>query len=93
MLPKSSRHASVIATAPVCAAVRHELHAASAAVFDSGVTLLAADGARPDPSVAARAITAGIVVAPHLANDRLESAAPVHNMAMILADSATFSLY
>jgi DNA-binding NtrC family response regulator/tetratricopeptide (TPR) repeat protein len=66
--------------ANVCAQIRKELHAASAAVFvvdGSGVRLMAADGARLDPAIAARAVTAGITVAPHLWNDRLESAAPV----------------
>jgi DNA-binding NtrC family response regulator/tetratricopeptide (TPR) repeat protein len=66
--------------ATVCAQVRKDLHAASAAVFGvdgSGVSLIAADGARPDPALASRAVTAGITVAPHLWNDRLESAAPV----------------
>jgi DNA-binding NtrC family response regulator len=66
--------------ASVCARIRKELHAASAAVFvrdGSGVSLMAADGPRLDPAIAARAVTAGITVAPHLWNDRLESAAPV----------------
>jgi DNA-binding NtrC family response regulator len=66
--------------ANVCAQVRKELHAASAAVFvgvGSGVSLMAADGPRLDPAIATRAVTAGIAVAPHIWNDRLESAAPV----------------
>jgi DNA-binding NtrC family response regulator len=66
--------------AAVCAEVRKELHAAAAAVFvgdRSGVGLMAADGARLDPAIAARAVTAGITIAPHLWNDHFESAAPV----------------
>jgi len=64
----------------VCAQVRKELHAASAAIFagdGSGVSLVAADGARADAAIAARAVTAGITIAPHVLDDRLESAAPV----------------
>ena len=68
--------------ATVCSRVRKELHAASAAVFARNgpgtvITLMASDGARLDPAIAARAITAGITLAPHLWNDRIESAAPV----------------
>ena len=66
--------------ADVCARLRKELHAASAAVFvgeGAGVSLVAADGARLDAAIAARAVTAGITVAPYLLDDRLESAAPV----------------
>ena len=69
--------------ATVCAQVRKELHAASAAVFagngpgTGAISLMASDGARLDPGIAARAISAGITVAPHPWNDRIESAAPV----------------
>jgi DNA-binding NtrC family response regulator/tetratricopeptide (TPR) repeat protein len=66
--------------ASVCTRLRKELHAASAAVFvgdGSGVSLVAADGARPDAAIAARAVTTGITIAPYILDDRLESAAPV----------------
>ena len=66
--------------ANLCARLRTELHASSAAVFTkdgAGVSLVALDGARLDRAIAARAVTAGITIAPHLVEDRLESAAPV----------------
>ena len=66
--------------ASVCARLQKELHAASVSVFvgpGPGISLIAADGARLDPAIAARAVMAGVTVPPHLLNDRLESAAPV----------------
>ena len=64
----------------VCARVRQHLHAAAVAIVasrDDRTRLLASDGARLDVEIARRAATAGVVVAPHRHDDRIEAAAPV----------------
>ena len=66
--------------AEVCRRVRQHLHAAGVSVVatrDERPRLLAADGARLDGDLAVRAATAGVVVAPHRRDDRVEAAAPV----------------
>jgi len=64
----------------VCAKVRRQLHAASvayAAVERGALTIVASSGNRIDLGVAARAIDAGVTIAPHGHDDRLEAAAPI----------------
>ena len=64
----------------VCARVRQHVHAAAVSVVatrDERPRLLASDGARLDGELAVRAATAGVVVAPHRCDDRVEAAAPV----------------
>ena len=64
----------------VCARVRQHLHASAVAIVatrDDRPRLLASDGARLDADLAVRAATAGVVVAPHRRDDRVEAAAPV----------------
>jgi DNA-binding NtrC family response regulator/tetratricopeptide (TPR) repeat protein len=76
--------------AGVCARVRHQLHAAAVAfvVADgnaartgstsaAGYVAIAADGGRLEMGIAERALTAGIAIAPHCTDDRIEAAAPV----------------
>jgi DNA-binding NtrC family response regulator len=64
----------------VCARVRQHLRAASvafAAIRDGRAEMVRADGARIDPGVAERAAAAGVTIAPHRCDDRIEAAAPV----------------
>ena len=66
--------------AEVCGRIRRQLHAAAVAVVvrdRAGLSPIAADGSRLDPATAGRALEAGISVAAHRVEDRLESAAPV----------------
>ena len=64
----------------VCARVRQHLHAAAVAIVgarNERWQLLASDGARLELDIARRTIAAGVVVAPHRHDDRIEAAAPV----------------
>ncbi len=64
----------------LCARLRQHLHAAAVAfVAVSGERThpIAADGARLDAAIAARAASAGILIAPHRHDDRIEAAAPI----------------
>ncbi len=64
----------------VCARVRRRLQAASVALVTTDGTRLAvvaADGARPETDIAARAISAASPIPPHRVADRLEAAVPV----------------
>ena len=66
----------------VCGRVRQQLHAnaiACVALASGRYDIVAADGARIEPGIAARAITAGITIAPCRSGDgaRIEAAAPV----------------
>jgi DNA-binding NtrC family response regulator len=66
--------------AQVAGRLKRQLHAAAIGfVVRDGLTLepLASDGNRFDPEVARRAIDAGVLIAPHRSNDRIEAAAPV----------------
>ncbi len=64
----------------VCARVRHQTHAAAVA-FVAGPAqrygAVASVGPRLDTSSAERAVTAGITIAPHRHEDRVEAAVPV----------------
>jgi DNA-binding NtrC family response regulator len=65
----------------VCVRVRQHLRAASVAfvaVRDGRAEIVRADGARLDTSLAERAVAAGITIAPHRHDDRIEAASPVH---------------
>jgi len=64
----------------VCSRVRGQLHAAGVAVLalrDGRSRGLAADGARLDAEIGERAVRAGITIAPHRHDDRVEAAAPI----------------
>jgi DNA-binding NtrC family response regulator len=64
----------------VCGRLRRQLRAAAIAfVAVDGVTLttIASDGGRIESEIAARAVAAGIPLAPHRHDDRTEAAAPV----------------
>ena len=64
----------------VCARLRQYLHAAAVvfvAVRGERVHPITWDGARMDTDIADRAAAAGITIAPHRLNDRIESAAPI----------------
>jgi DNA-binding NtrC family response regulator len=64
----------------VCVRLRHQLHAAGVAFIASGQTVppvIALDGGRIGPVIAQRAMAAGILIAPHRADDTIEAAAPV----------------
>ena len=67
--------------ADVCRRTRAKLHAATVAVFaktgNNSLAAAASDGSRIDPSIAARAVTAGVVIVPHQCEERIEAAAPV----------------
>jgi transcriptional regulator with GAF, ATPase, and Fis domain len=65
----------------VCRHIREQLRATATAcvAFHRGeYSIAAADGARLDTAIAARAVASSIVIAPHLAGERIEAAAPVH---------------
>jgi DNA-binding NtrC family response regulator len=64
----------------VCARVRQQIHAAAVAFVATqgrGAHIVESDGGRIDPEIAERATTAGIAIAPHRRDDRMEAAAPV----------------
>jgi DNA-binding NtrC family response regulator len=64
----------------VCARVRQQIHAASVAFVATqgrGPHIVESDGGRIDPEIAERATTAGVTIAPHRRDDRMEAAAPV----------------
>jgi len=64
----------------VCARVRAQIHAAAVAYVHGGAEscdALASDGARIGPTIGPRAIAAGVTIAPHRHDDRIEAAAPV----------------
>jgi len=64
----------------VCARVRQHLRAAAvsfAAVRDGRTEMIRGDGARIEPGIADRAAAAGVTIAPHRLDDRIEAAAPV----------------
>ena len=64
----------------VCGRVRQQLHAAAVAIVaaDGARDALTTDGGRVDTDVARRAIAAGITIAPHQHDGRIEAAAPIH---------------
>ena len=64
----------------VCARVRQHLHAAAVAcvaVRDERAHVITGDGMRLEPAIAVRAVTAGITIAPHRLDDRIEASAPI----------------
>jgi len=64
----------------VCTRVREHLHAAGVAVVairDGRARSLASDGGRLEADIAERAARAGIAIAPHRHDDRIEAAVPV----------------
>ena len=64
----------------VCVRVRQHLRAAAVAfvaVLGSRAEIVCGDGARLDTAIAERAADAGITIAPHRRDDRIEAAAPV----------------
>jgi len=64
----------------VCGRVREQIHAAAVAFVSGPVqryVTLASDGLRMEPHIAERAIAAGITIAPHRHQDRVEAAVPV----------------
>ena len=64
----------------VCARLRQYLHAAAVsfmAIRGERAQSIASDGARMEPEIAERAAAAGITIAPHRLNDRIEAAAPI----------------
>ena len=64
----------------VCARLRQQLRAAAVAfvaVRGDRVDTIASDGARIETGIAARAAAAGITIAPHRLDDRIEAAAPI----------------
>ena len=74
----------------VCARVRQQLHAAAVAVISASTTtrhftVVESEGARIDPSVAERAITAGVAIAPHRHDDRIDAAVPVQYGGVVIA--------
>src|SRR5207302_132671 len=65
----------------VCGRVRQQLHAAAVAIVAGGPRRcdpIAGDGGRVDGAVAERAMAAGITIAPHQHDGRVEAAAPIH---------------
>jgi len=80
----------------VCARVRNQIHAAAVG-FVAGPTdryaAVACVGPRLDTSVAERAVTTGITIAPHRRDDRVEAAVPVrYGGALIAALCARWTL-
>jgi DNA-binding NtrC family response regulator/tetratricopeptide (TPR) repeat protein len=74
----------------VCARVRQQLHAAavafmSASTTSSHLTVVESEGAAVDPSVAERAITAGVGITPHRHDDRIDAAVPVQYGGVVIA--------
>jgi hypothetical protein len=76
----------------VCARVRQHLHAAAVAVVavrGDRADIIAGDGARLDTGhgagIAGRAIAAGVTIAPHHHDDRIEAAAPVQYGGAVIA--------
>jgi DNA-binding NtrC family response regulator/tetratricopeptide (TPR) repeat protein len=64
----------------VCRRIRARVHgvaAAFAVVEGGGCTVITSDGGRVDLEIARRVLTAGIAIAPHRCDDRVESAVPV----------------
>ena len=64
----------------VCARVRQQLHATAVAFVVTGTGrsgVVIGDGARLDTEIAERAIAAGVTVAPHRHDGRIDAAAPV----------------
>ena len=65
----------------LCGRLRTQLHAAAVACRHRperrACDVLAGDGGRIDSDIAERAIAAGITIAPHRCDDRIEAAAPV----------------
>src|SRR5207248_2343069 len=64
----------------VCARLRRQLHAAAAGFFarqGGQLTPIVCDGRGLEPAIAERATAAGIPIAPHRCDDRIEAAAPV----------------
>jgi DNA-binding NtrC family response regulator/tetratricopeptide (TPR) repeat protein len=64
----------------VCARLRQHLHAATVAfvsVRGDRLDIVAADGSRLDSGIAGRAASAGVTIAPHRFQDRIEAAAPI----------------
>ena len=47
------------------------------ATCEAGLAVIAANGARIETGIAARAVGAGLTIAPHRLHDRLEAAAPI----------------
>jgi DNA-binding NtrC family response regulator len=65
----------------VCARVRQQTHAAAVAFVAAdghGGPIVESDGGRFDPEIAHRAMSAGVAIAPHRHDDRIEAAALVH---------------
>jgi len=65
----------------VCGRVRQQLHAAAVAIVADGpgrCDPIVGDGGRVDGAVAQRAMVAGITIAPHQHDGRVEAAAPIH---------------
>ena len=67
----------------VCARVRRQMHAAAVAFVAcgaprAGAYVVESDGGRLDPAIAARALSAGVAIAPHRHDDRIDAAAPIH---------------
>ena len=65
----------------VCERVRHQIHAAAVAFMAGPLqryAVLSSAGPRLDAAIAERAVTAGITIAPHRHEDRIEAAVPVH---------------
>jgi DNA-binding NtrC family response regulator/tetratricopeptide (TPR) repeat protein len=70
----------VVLLTEICARVRQQLHAAAVAftaVRGGRAHVITADGARLDTDIAERAACAGITIAPHRHDDRIDAAAPV----------------
>jgi DNA-binding NtrC family response regulator/tetratricopeptide (TPR) repeat protein len=64
----------------VCERVRHQIHAAAVAFIAGPLqryAVLSSAGPRIDAAIAERAVTAGITIAPHRHEDRIEAAVPV----------------
>jgi DNA-binding NtrC family response regulator len=64
----------------VCIRLRHQLHAAGVGFVAAGQSVssvIALDGGRIGPAIAERAMAAGILIAPHRADDTVQAAAPV----------------
>jgi DNA-binding NtrC family response regulator len=67
----------------VCGRVRQQMHAAAVAFVAAGAPggaayILESDGGRLDPEIAARAMSAGVAIAPHRHDERIDAAAPIH---------------
>jgi len=64
----------------VCVRLRQHLHAAAVAfvsVRGDRLDIVASDGPRLDSDIAGRAASAGVTIAPHRRQDRIEAAAPI----------------